>query len=100
MVEEIYTAQKEREHAMIERLKLANKERDEAILRAHAFAKDARLVFNAIDIGKECKLSRNIFFYKFGKTFILWFIYIKCNIIYKTFILWFILSAIFIMVLF
>nr|CAB3263849.1 mirror-image polydactyly gene 1 protein-like [Phallusia mammillata] len=43
LVEEIYTAQKERESAVLARLKLATQERDEAILRAKAYAKDARL---------------------------------------------------------
>ena len=43
LIEEIYSAQKERESAMMARLKLAVQERDEALLRAKAASRDVRL---------------------------------------------------------
>ncbi|CAK8680488.1 unnamed protein product [Clavelina lepadiformis] len=54
LIEEIYKAQKERESAVLARLKLATQERDEALLRAKAFEKDARI--NNCHDGKDYSL--------------------------------------------
>ena len=44
LVEEIYQAQREREAAVLARMKLANQERDEALLKSNACFKEGRLL--------------------------------------------------------